>query len=279
VTVIRAIDVSEFTGEIPPSWWAELRRVHNVRAVIIQAWGGGNIPGRHNAHFHQQLQGALGAGMKAAAYVWPPEEWAPAIQHIWADKRRLAFLALDVEAGNGVTQAHVDGVTGADLKAVIYTNPNDWQGIMGGTLDFSHEALWLARYHWRAPPDELYALRWDITIDRAFGTYPAVGGWRRDTSKLAGWQFTGTTKFRLETLDLNLFYESAFDMENDDMAEVEELKQRLNRFMYLHHIGHAVTSLFLQCAAQADNGVPYKDWPEELRRGFRKFVDGQVLGN
>ncbi len=67
--------------------------------------------------------------------------------------------------------------------------------------------------------------------------------------------------------------------EERDMAEVDELKQKLNQYMYLHHIGHAVTALFLRCAAQADLGAPYKDWPEELRAGFRQFVDGQVLPN
>ncbi len=240
MSVIRVVDVSEFTGEIPPAWWGELHRVHDVRAVILQSWGGGNVPGRSNAYFHQQLMGALAAGMKAAAYVWPPEDWSSAIHHIGADKRHLAFLALDIEAGRGVAEAHLEGVRAQGLKAVIYTNPNDWQNIMGGTLDFSHEALWLARYHWRAPEGQLYALRWDITIDRAFGNYSAVGGWRRDTSKLAGWQFTGTTKFRLETLDLNLFYESAFDMEDDDMAETEELDKRLQQAAVLLDLGAKV---------------------------------------
>lgn len=234
MSIIRAVDVSEFTREISPEWWRMVRDQHSVKAAVIQAWGGGPNRGRQNDYFLQQLNGAIAAGLHVAAYCWPPRDWQQAIGWINGSRQHIAFFALDIEAGAGVTREMVDGVRAAGYRPVIYTNPNDWNGIMHGTIGFSDEALWLARYHWRAPTGQLYAVRWDVGIDKAFGTAQAVGGWKRDTKKIAGWQFTGTAQLGAETVDLNLFYESAFDLpEGDDIpmtpaerAQLEELMAR-----------------------------------------------------
>lgn len=230
MSVIRVLDVSEFTREIDPAWWVSARDVQQVRAAVIQCWGGGYVGGRKNVHLKQQLAGAQAAGLGVAVYCWPSHQWADAIAHIdqsGVRRNDLAFFALDMEANAPVERAHVDGVIAAALRPVIYTNPEDWRVRMGNSIEFADVGLWLARYHWRAPEGGFYRLRWDITIDRAFGSYTAVGGWPRNTNKLTGWQFAGTTQLGVESVDLNLFYASAFEMdEEDDMATEEERKDR-----------------------------------------------------
>ena len=233
--VIRVLDVSEFTREIDPAWWISARDVQQVRAAVIQVWGGGYTGGRKNVHFQQQVAGAQAAGLGVAAYCWPSHQWADAVAHIDQSRVRredLAFFALDMEpSGNTdptVKRAHVDGVIASGLKPVIYTNPSDWKSAMNASVEFADIALWLARYHWRAPAgSSFYRLRWDITIDKAFGSSTSVGGWPRNTKRLAGWQFAGTTQLGAESVDLNLFYARAFEMaEEDDMATEEEREAR-----------------------------------------------------
>ncbi len=45
--IIRAVDVSEFTGEISRQAWQRIHDEHHVQAAIIQCWGGGagGLPG------------------------------------------------------------------------------------------------------------------------------------------------------------------------------------------------------------------------------------------
>lgn len=248
--VIRVLDVSEFTREIDPSWWVSARDVQGVRAAVIQAWGGGPVAGRENVYFAQQLAGARAADLGVATYIWPPKGWAAALQHIGDLKQQLAFVALDMEAGASVERAHVDGVIAAGLRPVIYTNPSDWASTMNASVEFADVALWLARYHWRAPSGEgFYRLRWDITIDRAFGSSTAVGGWPRNTNKLAGWQFAGTTQLGVESVDLNLFYASAFEIGEEDEMTEQERKDRA-----------IAASVFAEAAAFAAQGIdPPKD--------------------
>lgn len=224
MNVIRVIDVSEFTREIAPSWWRRIRDQQGVEAAVIQAWGGGPEGGRENVYFSQNLAGARSAGLGVAAYVWPPGDYKRAIEHIGEDKRHLAFLALDMEAGRAVTMGMVGGVVAAGLRPVIYTNPNDWRTTMQDTREFGNLPLWLARYHWRAVGD-VYALRWDVKIDKAFGSAARVGGWERDTDKLIGWQFTGTANLYKEQVDLSYFYASAFEMNTEDDMTDEERRQ------------------------------------------------------
>jgi len=50
--ILRTIDVSEFTGEIPPQAWQRMRDERDVQAAVIQCWGGGDaggLPGRPGA--------------------------------------------------------------------------------------------------------------------------------------------------------------------------------------------------------------------------------------
>lgn len=212
MTVLRGVDVSEFTREISPAWWEMVRDQHGIRCAVIQAWGGGYIGGRSNAHFHQQVAGARAAGLKVAAYVWPPREWNEAINWIGDARPYMAFLALDVEVPEGmdpsfprVERAYVSGVAARNLKPVIYTSPSEWQNVMSGDTTFGDLPLWLARYKWVAGPDGYYRERWDVSVSDAFGVADHVGGWRPGDGKLIGWQFAGTTQVGEETCDLNIF--------------------------------------------------------------------------
>lgn len=208
--------MSEYGGAIPDAWWRELRDRHGVNGAVIQCWGGGSDAARANRHFQRQLQGALAAGLRVAAYCWPPADWRAALDHASAGGgsafgggtavERLAFFALDVEAGAPVAPEHVRGVRDAGLRPVIYTSPAAWAAIMGNTRSFSDLPLWLARYPRDLPPEAPVA--WEDDLATAFGSYRA-GGW----SAAAGWQFRGTTQLGAAQADLSIFAPSAFERE------------------------------------------------------------------
>lgn len=215
---IRVVDVSEYTTEIPFSWWEALSADHNVEAAVIQAWGGGYVPGRRNEHFAQHVEGALKSLLKVSAYVWPPREYEQAFRWIEQSgyKSELSFYAHDIEAGEGV---NLSIVSAADQwlgrLSWIYASPSSWSTIMSGrTLEFSDHPLWLARY--RLSPDRTggNAVWWPENYD-PFGPY-VLGLW----AEARGWQFQGTTTIDGESCDLNLFHADAFEVQAREEIDV-----------------------------------------------------------
>ncbi len=214
----RVIDVSEFTGPIPESWWVRLRDEHNVKGAVIQAWGGGPVSGRWNVHWRQQSEGArkaLGDG-GIASYVWPSRDIGAALAYMQEISLKLfrlqRFIALDVEAGAGVTSRDVQLVSMYQQEPWIYASPGGWSNIMGSDRSFHDLPLWMAGY-----PRRHGEVHWGRTIDEGVRRYLPFGGW----NDLQGWQFDGTTPYRGESLDLNVFREGVFAREVD----VEELKK------------------------------------------------------
>ena len=251
---VRVIDVSEFTREIPFSWWQKLREEHNVRGAVIQAWGGGPIAGRQNFYWAQQSEGARRAFGNGgiASYVWPPRDVGIALDYMKRESTALfdlqRFIALDVEAEAGVSSANVQTVRHAGQVPWVYVSPGGWSSIMAGSTSFSHVPLWLAGYprrfnrmHWDVPsPAHPHALI-PATIQVGEWHYFPLGGWKN----AGGWQFDGTTPYRNETLDLNVFRDGVFGKGGETVAELDVLKNLMR-----------VAGLFAEASAAALQGKP-----------------------
>lgn len=219
---IRVIDLSEWTGPVPAANARRMVEEYNVRGVILQAWGGGGVPGLRNEYFHQAVAAFRSAGItNIDPYVWPPRDWQAALAWIGDARQHMSgAVYLDVEAGAGVNNSIVDGVRRAGWEPRIYASPSSWQGIMGDTTAFAHLKLWIARYLLRFQrADGYYRPGFDVRFPRdAFGgQWTGMGGWTaRD---LVGWQTTGTVpNFCGESVDSSIFYRDAFREEEDDMA-------------------------------------------------------------
>lgn len=212
---IRVIDLSEYTG---PVLLANARRMTerwNVQGVILQAWGGGNVPGRQNEHFHQAVDVFREVGITAIdPYVWPPRDWQGAIDWIGDYKRFMSgALYLDVEAGAGVSDAMIDGVRQAGWEPRIYASPSSWTRIMGNTNRYADLKIWVARYLLRfRRTDGFYQPGFDVDFpNHAFGPSGPFGGWV--TKDVVGWQTTGTVpNFAGESVDTSIFFRSAFQV-------------------------------------------------------------------
>lgn len=249
--VIRVIDVSEFTRAIPFQWWKTLKQEHGVTGAVIQAWGGGPEPGRQNSYWAQQSIGALDAfgNGGVASYVWPPRDIGIALNWMKAQAPEVydlqRFVALDVEAGAGVSGANVRTVIHGGQVPFIYVSPGGWNSIMGHSQSFSHIPLWLAGYpnrigamHWNVPAAQHPHATVPATVDVGEQTYLPFGGW----TEARGWQFDGTTPYRGETLDLNVFEEGVFGgdapAEEDDMINLWLLRVEGDTAVWLSNLVH-----------------------------------------
>lgn len=284
---IRGVDVSEFTLDIPRHWWEWLYGEHGVSAAVIQAWGGGPRPGRRNDLWAQQARGAVGAGLQIAAYVWPSRSVGAALAYMRGSDRRMyeltRFVALDVEAGAGVSHDDVVAVTGAGKVPYIYASPGGWGDIMGGSTAFSNLPLWLAGYREGPGGDGYYRVRWAAhgrpeSIAHGESHYLPMGGWRH----AAGWQFTGTARLvdphgHVETADLNMFKAEAFRPRDDggDMAELERLlREHSQRSSREHERAGQLRIVEGVFQAAAGFGAAGQELPIELVRVIRALIRG-----
>jgi GH25 family lysozyme M1 (1,4-beta-N-acetylmuramidase) len=192
VAVVRAVDVSAWTGEITPAAWAAMRS-SGIDLAIIQGHGGGPRGTGVNPFAEQQAAAAREAGLLVAGYAWPPSSWAEALAVLRRSIASLLFLALDVESGARVEQSHVVGCFNAGVHPVIYTSRSQWAAIMGGSTDFKDVDLWDAVYPLSRGPGD-----WPTDLTPGFVPY---GGW----SRRIGWQWRGTTPLFGESVDLNVF--------------------------------------------------------------------------
>lgn len=214
---IRVVDVSEYTTEIPFSWWADLSADYGVKAAVIQAWGGGYVLGRRNEHFAQHVDGALNSGLYVSAYVWPPREFEPASRWIEQSgyKGELSFYAHDIEQGEGVAPGIMQAADQwLGRPSWIYASPASWARIMGSTMQYADYSLWLARYQLSPERPGGNTMWWPESYD-PFGPY-RVGDWE----EARGWQFQGTTAIGGESCDLNLFHADAFDVQSRKEIDV-----------------------------------------------------------
>jgi hypothetical protein len=92
-----------------------------------------------------QIQEALAAGLKVAAYTRNPDCWQNGILAAGPYQNQLQFFALDIETDPGIpaTHAMVNDVKALDVRPVIYTGAADWPRIEGSqTKAFSNLPLW-----------------------------------------------------------------------------------------------------------------------------------------
>ncbi len=224
--VIRVVDLSEWTGPVPVANARRMAQEQNIQGAILQAWGGGGVPGRRNEYFHQAVDAFREVGItNIDPYVWPPREWREAIDWIGDYKRFMAgALYLDVEAGAGVVDGIINGVRQAGWEPRIYASPNSWRTIMGNTDRYSDLKLWLARYPLRYQlADGFYVPGFYVRFPHDAMGGSQVGGWVLED--LVGWQVTGTVPdFCGESVDTSLFYASAFAREEDGDMEDRVLR-------------------------------------------------------
>ncbi len=191
MALVRAVDVSGWSGDIAPSAWQSMRS-SGIELAIIQGWGGTPAGTGPNPSAVQQATGAAAAGILVAGYVWPPSSWPAAWPTIGLGAA-LSFLALDVEAGAAVREPDVAGVKSAGIRAVIYTAKYAWDEIMGGIAHFGDVPLWDA-----GGSQYGGGSRWPVSLQEEWTPY---GGW---TSRV-GWQWQGTSDLFGASVDLSVF--------------------------------------------------------------------------
>ena len=221
---IRVVDLSEWTGPVSVNNARRMVNEYNIEGAILQAWGGGGVPGRRNEYFHQAVESFREVGItNLDPYVWPPRDWRAALDWIGESQRYMSgAVYLDVEAGAGVDDDIIRGVSRAGWEARIYASPSSWSQIMGNTTRYNHLKLWLARYLLRFQRrDGYYTPGFDVRFpEDALGGF-VMGGW--GVQDLVGWQTTGTVpNFAGESVDSNIFYRSAFRPEPEPIEEEED---------------------------------------------------------
>lgn len=230
---IRVIDLSEWTGPVPVENARRMADEYQIEGAILQAWGGGGVPGRRNEYFHQAVASFREAGItNLDPYIWPPSDWRAALDWIGESQQYMSGAAyLDVEAGAGVNDGIIEGVRRAGWEPRIYASPSSWAAVMGGTNRYSHLKLWLARYLYRfRRTDGYYTPGFDVRFpEEAFSIY-GIGGWK--VEDLVGWQTTGTVPdFCGESVDSSIFYRSAFRPEPEPIPDEEEDDEMANAQM------------------------------------------------
>ena len=157
--LIRAIDVSEYGGEIKESQWKAAYDAE-YRMAIVQAWGGGAIPGGKNAYCARQLEGARRAGMMTAIYFHLPSDTTIKTELLIQAVKEAAgneyeyvkFVAIDIEGDKLLHPTDpVARLFNAisyiqDKPIVIYTSKSAWGKVMGDTTAVDMLPLWDARY-------------------------------------------------------------------------------------------------------------------------------------
>lgn len=140
---MRWLDCSSFTGQLAPSF-VDAVVANGVEGLAVQLFGG--TPGGTglNPYRFQQLDLARSRGLRLAGYSWPPSTVPFAI--VETPGYEFDFVALDVEAGAGMTRLDVDAVRALGGRPVKYASPHTWSTIMGNTSAFADVDTWLATY-------------------------------------------------------------------------------------------------------------------------------------
>lgn len=187
--VIRALDVSEWGGDIEESRWKKAYDA-GFRMVVVQAWGGGPVPGGKNAYCAQQLAAARKVGMMTAIYLIVPPDTTTRTEFLiqaakeaaGSEYQHIRFVALDIE-DSALRLLHPTNPKGRlddaishimDKPVVIYTSRHMWSKVMRGMAGFERYPLWDAHY------DEV------AELDTNWVPY---GGWTQCAMK----QYKGTT--------------------------------------------------------------------------------------
>jgi len=239
--VMRAVDVSGWTGDISDAAWQSMKS-SGIELAIIQGYGGGPDGFGRNHSAPQQARGAVSAGLRLAGYSWPPGAVMQALDNL-KGAGSLLFMALDVEAGAGVGRGHVDALEAAGVHPVIYTSRSKWFEIMSNSPGYTDVDLWEAIY-----PRGRTAADWPTSLDT--GLVPPPGLPRR-----VGWQWRGTTPLFGESVDLSVFDRAwvlglaAQQQEGEDMERLIRVEGQLDVWVRVGmHLESAISPELLAAA-------------------------------
>lgn len=212
--MVRAIDCSEFSGEMDAETLQALQRL-GIRAAIVGAihgLGGGRRG--WNRHLFAQMEALEGAGIRIlGAYIWPPDM----AREGWVRRAlRAAFpqgttVFLDVESGRWRASElwkFASLIQEAGFRAGIYSGPGAWvSSVALSSVEDSRALRNLSDLpFWEAN----YPRKFRDAIGRWNGKWPSEvdDPWRPATqgpwtfSPL--WQFVGTTRIGNRVFDLNV---------------------------------------------------------------------------
>ena len=184
--LVRAADVSVYSGHITAKQWRRARARHHVELAVVGSWHGS----RANQYAEATLAAARAAGLKVATYIVVTDD-AKAIGYgldacgIHVDS--LEFVAIDAElrgvSEKGITDS-VRAVHDRGRRAMIYTGKWYWAGRLGDPKWAPRIPLWDSSYNGRQ------------TLDEA-----GYGGWGRPV----GHQYKGTNTELGFSCDLSVF--------------------------------------------------------------------------
>ena len=187
--LVRAADVSVWSGEISEAQWDSAKRHKGIDLAIVGSWHGK----RGNEYARTSLDAARKAGLDVATYV--------ALNHMHGYESvenglrnlgvtmDLKFIALDVEVPTvtvAIVHEAIRAVKTVNLTPIIYTGKWFWKGKFGDPRDFSDIPLWTSRYDGFA----------DLLVN-----WESYGGWKEPTAK----QYQGTNHTLGFGNDLSVF--------------------------------------------------------------------------
>jgi hypothetical protein len=138
---IQAFDKAWHNGGGSPQWYRDAAAAGYGLAVLsTNAWGR-NEPWPHAA---EQLQMALDAGLRIAAYARNPRFYRAGIEACGPHIGALQFWCIDVEVDPGVPVTHdmVDDVRSMGVRPLIYSSRGMWPRVMGNDTSFADLPLW-----------------------------------------------------------------------------------------------------------------------------------------
>ncbi len=150
-----------------------------------------------------QLQMAIDAGLKIAAYTRDPRCWKQGILATQPYVDQLQFFALDIEKKPGipVTREMVDGVKSLGVRPVIYTGAGMWDSVQANLdKNFSDVPLWDTNV------GDFDYKTW--TADYLQPAPVAYGGWNTPVNMRIGVQQQFEYKLNGVNVDLNSFRSS-----------------------------------------------------------------------
>ena len=196
VEVVKAFDR---IGAASAQWYNDAYAAGFRLAVLSSNIWGQNAPWPQAP---TQLELALDAGLKIAAYTRDPSWWKVGIEACAPYIDQLQFFCLDIESDPGVpvTRAMVDGVKSMGVRPVIYSNWSVWPLIMGAdNEDFADLPLWDA---------DTQGAHWDPATFTPTLTTPKpvlYGGWNTPPTMHIGLQQTENAYFNGVSVDISSF--------------------------------------------------------------------------
>lgn len=139
-----AVKAFDSVNAIPNEAWMASRYAEGYRLYVLHSteWPPSTAPWYLT---QTQLGWAVAEGLKIAAYVRNPNNWAAGIDACGPYAPQLQFFAIDIETDPGIaaTRAMVDGIKARGVRPVIYSGSGMWPSIMGGAAnDFPDVPLW-----------------------------------------------------------------------------------------------------------------------------------------